>query len=169
MIAPYEGVEPRIAPSAFVADSATVIGRVTIGEASSIWYGAVARGDVGTITIGERTNVQDLSVIHVSYQTADTTLGNDITVGHNVVLHGCTIEDHVLVGMGAILLDNCHIEPWCFIGAGALVTPRTRIPSGSLVIGSPARVVRPINPEERAQIEASGARYLEVAKKHAAL
>lgn len=169
MIAPYEGVAPRIASTAFVADSATVIGRVSIGESSSIWYGSVARGDVGTITIGDRTNVQDLSVVHVSYRLADTTLGNDVTIGHNVVLHGCTVEDHVLVGMGAILLDNCHIEPWCFIGAGALVTPRTRIPSGSLVVGSPARVVRQITPAEREQIEASGARYVEVAKKHAAL
>jgi len=163
----FEDHEPRLGRGAWVAPSADVIGDVELGEDASVWYGAVVRGDVMPIRIGARTNVQDLTVVHVTSGAHPTTVGDDVTVGHRVILHGCTVEHHCLVGMGAILLDGVHVEPYCLIGAGALVTGGTHIPAGSLVLGSPARVVRPVTDADRRAFEASAAHYVELARRHA--
>ena len=169
MITNYQGIAPQLGRDAFVAPSADVIGRVTLGDEASIWYGCVARGDVGTITIGARTNIQDLSVIHVTSGVADTVIGADVTVGHRVILHGCTVHDLSLIGMGAILLDGSVVESECLIGAGSLLSPGTRIPRGSLALGSPARVVRPLRDNELAMLRTSAAHYVNVAREHRAL
>ncbi len=168
MIAPYRGVHPQLGKNVFVAPSADVIGKVVLGDEASIWYGCVLRGDVGTITIGARTNIQDLSVVHITGGVTDTAVGADVTVGHRAILHGCTVHDLALIGMGAILLDGCVIESECIIGAGSLVSPGTRIPRGSLALGSPARVVRPLKESELAMLRSSAAHYVEVAAQHAA-
>lgn len=163
----FEGVTPTLGDAAWVAPSADVIGDVVLGDEASVWYGAVIRGDVMPIRIGARTNIQDLTVIHVTSGEHATTLGDDVTVGHRAILHGCTVEHHSLIGMGAILLDGAHVEPYCLIGAGALVTPGTRIPEGSLVLGAPARVIRPVTDDDRRAFEASAHHYVELARRHA--
>jgi carbonic anhydrase/acetyltransferase-like protein (isoleucine patch superfamily) len=169
MLVAYEGSTPRLGKNVFVAQTATVLGRVTLGDEASVWYGCVVRGDVGTITIGARTNIQDLTVIHVTTNKFDTRLGDDVVVGHRVVLHGCTIGNRVLVGMGAIVMDGAEIGDGSLIGAGALVTPGTKVPPGSLVLGSPAKVVRALTEKERQGITENAAHYVELAAKHAAL
>lgn len=166
MIKPFEGVAPELSAEAFVAETATVIGKVRLGEQANVWYGCVLRGDVGSITVGARTNVQDLTVIHVTGGKFDTTIGDDVTIGHRAILHGCEVHDRVLIGMGAIVLDGAIIESDCLIGAGAVVTPGTRIPAGSMALGSPARVVRPLKEEERAFLLKSAGGYVELAAKH---
>ncbi len=163
----FESMRPRLRDGAWVAPSADVIGDVEMGEGANVWYGCVLRGDVMPIRIGERTNIQDLTVIHVTSGEHATTVGDDVTVGHRAILHGCTVEDHCLIGMGAILLDGVHVEPYCLIGAGAVVTPGKRIPEGSLVLGSPGRVVRQLTEEERAAIDESALHYVELAARHA--
>ena len=150
MIKAYKGVTPTIADTAFIEDTAVIVGDVVIEAGSSVWFHSVVRGDVNHIRIGRRTNVQDLSLLHVTHDTYPLILGNDVTVGHHVVLHGCTIRNRVLIGMGAVLMDGVVVEDDCIIGAGALVTERTKIPWGSLVIGSPARVKRPLREAELA-------------------
>lgn len=160
MIRSFQGVLPKVADSAFVEETAVVIGDVVIGEESSIWFNAVVRGDVHFVRIGDRTNIQDLSVIHVTHETHPTVIGNDVTVGHHVVLHGCTVKDRVLVGMGAIIMDGAVIEEDCIVGAGALVTERTIVPPKSLILGSPAKVKRPVTDEELAWIRASARNYV---------
>ncbi len=162
----FEGRAPAIGRDVFVATGATVIGEVTLGDEASVWYGAVLRGDVGKITIGARTNLQDLTVVHVSDGVADTTIGDDVTVGHRVILHGCTVAHHVLVGMGAVLMDHVEVAPYCLVGAGALLSPGTRVPEGSLVVGVPGKVVRALKPEERARIDLSAAHYVALARRH---
>ena len=169
MIASYQGIAPRLGRDVFVAPSADVIGRVTLGDEASIWYGCVVRGDVGTITIGARTNIQDLSVVHITSGTADTLIGADVTVGHRAILHGCTVHDLSLIGMGAILLDGSVVESECLIGAGSLVSSGMRIPRGSLALGSPARVIRPLRDGELAMLRNSAAHYVGVAREHRAL
>lgn len=162
----FKGQMPRIHPSCFIEDSATVIGDVEIGEDSSIWFNTVVRGDVHRIRIGKRTNIQDLSMVHVLKDRYGTTIGDDVTVGHHVVLHGCTIGNRVLVGMGAIVMDGVEVGDDCVIAAGALLTPGTRIPPGSLAVGSPAKVRRPINDAERAWLTQSSANYVGYAREH---
>ena len=157
MIRTFQGKRPVVPASAFVDASAQVIGEVVLGERASIWCNVVARGDGHFIHIGEDTNIQDLSCLHVTHGIAPLTIGARVTVGHHVVLHGCTVEDDCLIGMGSILLDGCVIGRGSIIGAGALVTPRTVIPPGSLVVGSPAQVKRPCNERDRAFIELSWA------------
>jgi len=165
----YQGWTPQIPESAFVHESALLSGAVHLSERVSIWHGCVLRGDQGAIEIGEESNVQDLSVIHCTGGLSTTRIGARVTVGHRTILHGCIIEDDCLIGMGAILMDNCHIEPWCVIGAGALVPAGKRIPSGSLVVGSPAKVVRPLREDERDRwIRHSHAEYLRLAAEHKA-
>ena len=146
---PFRGQSPRVDPSCFVEDSAQVIGDVELGEDSSVWFNTVIRGDVNAVRIGKRTNIQDLSMIHVTSHQHTTNLGDDVTVGHHVVLHGCTIGNRVLVGMGSVVMDGVEVGDDCIIGAGALVTPGTKIPPGSMALGSPARVKRPLTEEER--------------------
>jgi len=152
MLRSYRGVLPTVDPSAYVDESAQVIGDVHIGEASSVWMNAVVRGDVHWIRIGARTNIQDGTVIHVMNGACPTTLGDDVTVGHGAVLHGCTIASRVLVGMGAILLNGADIGEECIVAAGTLVTERTRIPPRSLVMGSPGTVRRALTAAEVASI-----------------
>ena len=163
---PFQGATPRLHPTVFIADGAQVVGNVEIGEESSVWYNTVLRGDVNTITIGARTNIQDLSVVHVEKGTHPTRIGDDVTVGHHVVIHGCTLGNRVLVGIGAILLNGVVIEDDAFIAAGALLTPGTRVPSGSMVMGSPGKVRRTLSDEERAGLLTSAAGYVLNAKLH---
>ena len=152
----------------FLAETCAVIGDVEIGEAASIWYGTVVRGDVMPIRIGARTNLQDNTVIHVTSDKFGTTIGSDCTIGHATIIHACTVEDFCLIGMGATLLDGCVIGRGSFVGAGALVTPGTVIPPGSLVLGAPARVKRPVNDGEREQIEYGAKHYVELARDYLA-
>ncbi|HSP77778.1 MAG TPA: gamma carbonic anhydrase family protein [Myxococcaceae bacterium] len=159
---------PRVHPSCFVEDSAQVIGDVELGEDSSVWFNSVLRGDVHAIRIGQRTNIQDLTMIHVTSGRFSTTIGDDVTVGHHVVLHGCTVGNRVLVGMGAVVLDGVEIGDDCIIGAGSLLTPGTRIPPGSLVVGSPGKVKRPLSDEERAFLLESARHYVRTAAEHRA-
>jgi carbonic anhydrase/acetyltransferase-like protein (isoleucine patch superfamily) len=168
MIAAYAGHAPRLDPSAFVVDSATVIGDVVIGPESSIWFGAVVRGDIHPIRIGARSNVQDNATLHVVGGKFGTTLGDGVTVGHNAVVHGCTIEDGVLVGMGAIVLDGAVVGAESLIAAGALVPPGTRVPPRSLVLGSPGKVVRAVSDDELERIRSSASNYVGYAKRYRA-
>ena len=166
MIRPYQGVRPTIAESAFIEETAAVIGDVAIGEDSSVWFNTVIRGDVHFIRIGNRTNIQDLCVVHVSHDTYATVLGDDVTVGHHVVLHGCTIKDRVLIGMGAIIMDGAVIGEDCVVGAGALVTEQTVVPPKSLVLGAPAKVKRAVTDKELAWIRESAHNYVRYAKQY---
>ena len=151
---------PKISGSAYIAKNATVLGDVTVGEKSSIWFGAVVRGDCLPISIGDRTNIQDLSVLHVDDQNP-LTIGSDVTVGHRALLHGCTVEDKVLVGMGAIIMNGAHIGEGSIIGAGALVTEGMKVPPRSLVIGMPAKVKKEITDEQHRMIVESAKHYAE--------
>jgi carbonic anhydrase/acetyltransferase-like protein (isoleucine patch superfamily) len=166
MIAAYAGHAPRLDPSAYVVENATVIGDVVIGPESSIWFGAVVRGDIHPIRIGARSNVQDNATLHVVGGKFGTTLGDGVTVGHNAVVHGCTIEDGVLIGMGAIVLDDARIGAESLIAAGALVPPGTRVPPRSLVLGSPGKVVRPVSDDELERIRTSASNYVGYAKRY---
>jgi carbonic anhydrase/acetyltransferase-like protein (isoleucine patch superfamily) len=168
MIAPYDGRTPRIDPSAFVVSTATVIGDVVIGPESSIWFGAVVRGDIEAIRIGARTNVQDHATLHVVGGKFGTMLGDGVTVGHNALVHGCTIEDGALVGMGAIVLDGAVVGRESLVGAGALVPPGAAIPPRSLVLGNPGRVLRPLNPDELERLRSSAANYVVYAQRYRA-
>lgn len=152
--------------SAFVEESAQVIGDVVLGEQASVWFNAVIRGDVGPIRIGARTNIQDCCVIHCTKGKFFTTVGDDVTVGHSVTLHGCTVRDRVLVGMGSTIMDGAVIAEDTIVGAGSLVTPGSTFPPGHLVIGSPARARRELTAEERALLERSAANYVEYAQEH---
>ncbi|MSP25827.1 MAG: gamma carbonic anhydrase family protein [Myxococcales bacterium] len=162
----YRGSSPILAGGVYIASTAVVAGDVTLGEDASIWFGSIVRGDVGFVRIGKRTNIQDLSVIHVSGGRANTTIGDEVTVGHRVILHGCTIEDGCLIGMGAIVLDGAIVGEGSLVGAGAVVTPGTRIPPRSLVLGSPARVVRPVEDDEALMGRAGAAHYVELAREY---
>ena len=142
-----------------------MFGDVRLGEQSSVWYGCVLRGDMAPITLGRRSNIQDLSVVHVD-EGVPCTIGDDVGVGHRAILHGCTIEDHCLVGMGSILLNHVHVGTGSVIGAGAVVTEGTRIPPGSLVMGVPAKVVRPVDEAQKARIRSTVEHYVALAKLH---
>ena len=159
VIQPYGGCAPRLHPTVFVAETGVVVGDVEVGERSSIWFGAIVRGDVNHVRIGARTNVQDLTVVHVTGGKHPTTIGDDVTVGHRVVLHGCTVHDRCLIGIGAIVLDGAVVGPDAMVGAGALVPPGMVVPPGTLVLGSPAKVKRPLTPEELAFFRTSAERY----------
>jgi carbonic anhydrase/acetyltransferase-like protein (isoleucine patch superfamily) len=159
-----KGVRPTIGNGTFIAPNASVIGDVVLGDECSVWFGAVVRGDVYPIRIGARTNVQDNSVVHVTGGLAKTTIGEDVTIGHSSVIHGCTIGNRCLIGMGSIILDGAVIEDDCFVGAGSLVSPRTRIPTRSLVMGRPGRVVRTLSPGDLEQIREAGALYVGYAR-----
>src|SRR5678815_3633086 len=147
MIRPFRGVLPKIHPSAFIEESANIIGDVHIGEESSVWFNAVLRGDVHYIRIGNRTNVQDHSVIHVQEGSHPTILEDEVTVGHSVTLHGCYVERGSLIGIGSTLLDDVRVGEMSLVAAGSLVSPGTIIPPRSLVMGFPAKVKRPLTEE----------------------
>ena len=161
MIRSYRGHTPRIAPSAYVDPQAVIIGDVVIGEDSSLWPCAVARGDVHYIRIGARTNIQDGSVLHGMRDAYPVELGNDVTVGHSVTLHGCTIESRCLIGMGSIILNGAVIGTGSIIAAGALIPERTVVPPGSLMMGQPAKLRRTLTAEDLASIDAYARRYVE--------
>ena len=152
MIRTFKGTSPTVDKSAYVDESAQVIGNVHIGAESSVWMNVVIRGDVNRICIGARTNIQDLTMIHVMRETHPTIIGDEVTVGHSAVVHGTTIENRVLVGMAAVLLNGVHIESDCVIAAGTLLTEGTRIPARSLVMGRPGRVKRQLTDAEVAEI-----------------
>lgn len=163
----YFGATPSIHPSAFVAKSADIIGDVTLAEETSVWFHTVLRADINSIVIGPKSNIQDGSVIHLA-DDYGTHVGELVTVGHKAILHACTVANEVLVGMGAIILDGAEIGERCIIGAGALVTQNKKIPPGSLVIGSPARVVRQLDLEEQKNIKYWAEKYVALSKKYLA-
>ena len=160
MLRPYRSVLPTVDPSAFDDVSAQVIGDVHLGAESSIWLNCVVRGDVNAIRIGARSNIQDMTLVHVMRDTHPTIIGDDVTVGHSVVVHGATIEDRCLIGMGAILLNGCVIGTGSIIAAGTLVPEGMVIPPGSMVMGVPAKVRRPLTAEEDASIKDYANRYV---------
>jgi len=160
MIHPYKEYTPKIHESAYIAKNATVIGDVTIDEDSSVWFQTVIRGDVAPTKIGKRVNIQDLSLIHQS-PNMPVIIEDDVTVGHKVMLHACTIRKNALVGMGATVLDGAEVGEGAFIGAGSLVTPGTKIPPNTLALGSPARVVRDLNEKDLSEMKRIRAGYVE--------
>jgi len=161
MIRSFRGVRPTIASSAYVDESAQVIGDVVIGDESSVWMNAVVRGDVNTIRIGRRTNIQDGSIVHVMREPSHpTVVGDEVTVGHGVILHGCTVADRCLIGMGAILLNGSAVGTDCIVAAGTLLTEGMVVPPRSLVMGSPGKVRRALTDDEVAFIRDSAANYV---------
>ena len=160
MLRAHRSVYPTVDPSAFIDVSAQVVGDVHIGAESSVWMNAVIRGDVNYIRIGARTNIQDLAVVHGMRNTHPTEIGDAVTVGHSAVLHGCTIEDRCLIGMGAVLLNGCRIGTGSIVAAGAVVPEDIVVPPGSMVMGVPGKVKRPVTPEEGASIEPYADRYV---------
>ena len=172
-IVPFRGDIPKIDKSAWIAPGATVIGDVKIGKDSSVWFGVVVRGDVHKIEIGDRVNIQDLSMIHVThYKKADksdgspTIIGNDVTIGHRVMLHGCRIEDGCLIGMSATILDDAVIGKESIVGAGALVTKGKKFPPRSLILGTPAKVVRELSEDEVKELYVSAKRYVKFMREY---
>ncbi len=163
-----KGVAPTLGRAVFVAPTASVIADVVIGDESSIWFGTVVRGDAYPIRIGARTNVQDNSVVHVTGGKASTTIGDDVTIGHAAIIHGCTIGSRCLIGMGSTILDDAVIEDDCLVGAGSLIPPRMRVPARSLVMGRPAKVVRVLRAADLEHIRDAGAVYVEYARDYAA-
>lgn len=147
IIKAVNGKHPQIPSTCFVAENATIVGDVTMGDHCSIWFNAVVRGDVHFIKMGNRVNVQDGAVIHATYQKSPTTIGNDVSIGHNAIVHGCTIHDNVLIGMGSIVMDDCVIASNSIIAAGAVVTKNTKVEPGSIYAGVPAKKVKEISPE----------------------
>ena len=164
MLRPHRGRQPRVHPTAFIDESSQVIGDVEIGEESSVWMCAVIRGDVNRIRIGRRSNVQDGTVIHVMRDTHETVIGDNVTLGHAAVIHGCTIEDRCLIGMGAILLNGARIGAGSIVAAGSLVVEGMQVPPGSLTMGSPAQVRRALTAAEAQRIQAYADRYVSYRK-----
>ncbi len=160
----YSGKKPKLHKSVFVADGAIIIGDVVIEEESSIWFNTVIRGDVNYIRIGKRTNIQDNSVLHVTTGTAPLNIGSDITIGHKAILHGCTIEDKCLIGMGSVVMDGAHIHKNSIIGAGSVVLEGFELPEGTLAVGVPAKIKRTLTNEEKEVIFQSAINYAYYAK-----
>lgn len=160
MITHYLEKRPVIPASVFVAPGARIVGDVEFGEECSVWFNAVVRGDVNTIRIGERTNIQDGAILHVTLNRHSTTIEHDVTIGHGAILHGCTVRDHVLIGMGAKILDRAVIGRYSIIAAGAVVKEGYEVPEGTLMAGVPARPVRPVTEDERRQIDTSARNYI---------
>ncbi|WP_266203082.1 gamma carbonic anhydrase family protein [Pontibacter kalidii] len=148
VILPVKGVRPQMGEGCWIAENATIVGDVVMGDACSIWFNAVIRGDVNSIRIGNRTNIQDGAVIHCTYERAATTIGNNVSIGHNAIVHGCTVHDNTLVGMGSIVMDNAVVQENCIIAAGAIVLENTVCESGWIYAGIPARKVKQLSPEQ---------------------
>jgi len=164
----YQGTTPRVDASAYVQQSAHIIGDVVIGAQSSVWFNVVIRADVHHVRIGARTNIQDNSTIHVTAGRWPTLVGDDVTVAHGVIVHGCQIGDRCLIGMGAIVMDGAEVADECLIGAGTLVTPGTKVPARQLVLGSPGKIVRGLRPDEIEHLHASARNYVERAAQYRA-
>ena len=163
---PYKGIMPRVAEDVFVAEGAQVIGDVTIGSGSSIWYNTVVRGDVASVTIGRNCNIQDNSTVHAE-PGGPIVIGDDVTVGHGAVVHGCTVGDGALIAIHATVLSGAVVGAGAMVGAGALVPEGKVIPPGSLALGVPARVIRDLSPDDRARMAATCRHYVELAREHA--
>lgn len=164
LILPVHGVEPKFGHNCYLAENATVVGDVEMGDNCSVWFQAVVRGDVHRIRIGNKVNIQDGAIIHCTYKQAPTTIGNEVSIGHRAIVHGCTIHDHVLVGMGAIIMDHAVVESNCLIAAGAVVLEKSHLESGYIYAGVPAKKVKAISPEVfRHNIERIANNYLEYA------
>lgn len=153
VILPVKGVHPQWGDNCFIAENATILGDVTIGRNCSIWFNAVVRGDVNTITIGDETNIQDGAVIHATYLKAATHIGSRVSVGHNAIVHGCSLRNNVLVGMGAIVMDNAVVQEYTIIAAGSVVLENTICESGYIYAGTPAKKIKPITDEQRALLD----------------
>ncbi len=162
----FEKLTPRVHPSAFVHSGAFLLGDVVVGEEASIWPAVVLRGDHGGIVVGARTSIQDGSVAHATEGISQTVIGAECTVGHRVVLHGCRVGDHCLVGMGSVLMDNAELGEWCFLGAGSLVPPGKVFPPRSFLLGSPARRLREIGAREQEHIEYAWRAYQDLARRY---
>lgn len=164
IILPYKGILPTIHPDAWIAPGAVVIGDVHIGAETNVWFGCVIRGDVCHIRIGERTNIQDGTVVHVTREKGPTHIGSGITIGHSALIHACTLEDGSFVGMHATVMDNAVVESGAMLAAGGLLTPGKRIPSGELWAGNPAKLFRPLKEEEKTYIGFSEEHYVKLSK-----
>jgi gamma-carbonic anhydrase len=165
-ILPYQDILPLYKSPLYLLPAAYVIGQVTMGEHVSLWPNTTVRGDMNTISIGSYTNIQDNSVIHVTHDTGPTAIGNYVTVGHQCIIHGCTIRDYVLVGMGSIIMDHADLGEYVILGAGSLVTEKTKIPSGTLAYGRPAKPIRDLTDAERAIFESHAKRYVATAQNY---
>ena len=163
MIKQFEDKHPQLGHDVYISENAMVIGEVTLGDKVSIWFGAVIRGDMHYIKIGNRTNIQDNSVVHVTTAVSSTTIGSGVTVGHGAIIHGCTIENNCMIGMGAIVMDDAVIGEGSLVGAGALIPPNMIIPNNSLVVGSPGKVVREVKSVEREMILERPQEYIDLA------
>ena len=166
MISNFEGKAPNIDSSCFIAPSVDIIGDVSIGKDSSIWFGSVLRGDMHYIKIGSRSNIQDNCTVHVTTDVYPTIIGDEVTIGHNVIIHGCEIEDRCLIGMGSIIMDGAVIGSGSLIGAGALVSPGTVVPPNSLVVGLPGKVVRETTEAERTETIERAQHYIDFSRKY---
>lgn len=166
IILPYEGKYPKIANDAYIADNAVIIGDVEIGRQSSVWFGCVVRGDVNYIRIGERTNIQDGTVVHVHRNHGPTIIGNGVTVGHQALLHACFLQDESFVGMGAQVIDYATVEKQAMVAAGSLIAPKKTVPSGQLWGGVPGQYMRQLTAEEIAHIQVSWRNYVELNQKY---
>jgi carbonic anhydrase/acetyltransferase-like protein (isoleucine patch superfamily) len=168
LILPFKGTLPTIDPECFIAPNATVIGDVVIGKGTNVWFNVVIRGDVHEIRIGERTNIQDGTIVHVTSGKFGTYIGSDITIGHGAILHACTLEDGCFVGMGATVMDGAVVESGAMVAAGAVVTPGKRVKKGELWGGSPAKLMRELKPEDVAFFPVSAANYVKLADQYRA-
>jgi carbonic anhydrase/acetyltransferase-like protein (isoleucine patch superfamily) len=167
-ILPYRGAFPRLAPDAFVAPGATLIGDVELGAQASVWFGCVVRGDVQVVRIGARTNLQDGSIIHVSRSGLATLIGVEVTIGHGCIVHACTLEDRAFIGMGSVILDGAHVEREGMLGAGSLLSPGKRVGVRQLWLGRPARYVRSVPDAERAVLDEQNRHYVDLAAEYRA-
>jgi carbonic anhydrase/acetyltransferase-like protein (isoleucine patch superfamily) len=153
VILPVKDKSPAWGRECFIAENATIVGDVVMGDNCSVWFNAVIRGDVHYIKIGNNTNIQDGAVIHATYLKAPTNIGNNVSIGHNALVHGCTLHDHVLIGMGSIVMDNAVVEPYVIIGAGSVVLENTICESGYLYAGTPAKKIKPLTDEQRGMLD----------------
>jgi len=164
VIKPVKGISPKLGDNCYLAENATVVGEVTMGDNCSVWFNAVIRGDVNSITIGDNTNIQDGAVIHCTYQAAKTTIGNNVSIGHNAIVHGCTVDDYVLIGMGAIIMDDAVIGSRSIIAAGAVVLEGTIVPSNSIYAGVPAKFVKNVEGELKEVFQRTANNYIMYSK-----
>ncbi|MDB5263715.1 MAG: acetyltransferase [Adhaeribacter sp.] len=160
LILPVKNIYPQLGENCFIAPNATIVGDVVLGNDCSIWFNAVIRGDVNSIRIGNKTNIQDGAVIHCTYQKAATVIGNNVSVGHNAIVHGCTVHDDVLIGMGAIVMDNAVVQSHCIVAAGAIVLENTICESGYIYAGIPAKKVKQLSPEQIASLAKTADNYV---------
>ena len=160
LIKPVRGIHPKFGNNCFLADNATVVGEVTMGDNCSVWFNAVVRGDVHSITMGNNCNIQDGAIIHCTYQRAATAIGNEVSIAHNAIVHGCTIEDRVLIGMGAIVMDHAVVKTGSIIAAGAIVLQNTVVEPGSIYAGNPAKFLKKVSPEQTELISRTANNYI---------